>query len=140
MREPVEVPAPPEGFVPVRRGPFMAYNGPIFHRPEAAPDVEQAFFILHRHTNGGHVLHGGMLSAFLDMTMGAAVSLRAPRRTATVSMSVDFMRPARAGEWVISHGTVTHATREIAFATATATVLGREIGRATGLFKLGAPI
>ena len=139
MKAEPEVPPPPEGYEPVAKGPFLTWNGPIFQRPTAPPDIELATFILPRHTNGAHMLHGGMLSAFLDVAMGSAVRLCLPRRTATVHMSIDFMRAGRAGEWLFGRAKMTHATKDIAFAEASGWVGGREVGRATGVFKLRGP-
>ena len=43
--------------------------------------TEHAFYALPRHANGLGLVHGGMLTAFLDGLMGAAV-YRAARQTA----------------------------------------------------------
>jgi uncharacterized protein (TIGR00369 family) len=133
------VPAPPAGFVQsASRGEFSEHNGPFFHRVSGGePDVvEHAFYILPRHTNGLGLLHGGMLSAFLDGAMGAAVSRRARRPGLTIHLSVDFERMARRGEWLVARARTTHATRDVAFAEAQALVDGRVVGRSTGIFKL----
>ena len=69
------VPAPPAGFVRSgSRGPFSSHNGPYFHRAEMGEVTEQAFYALPRHANGLGLVHGGMLTAFLDGLMGAAVT------------------------------------------------------------------
>jgi uncharacterized protein (TIGR00369 family) len=133
------IPAPPEGFVRSEgRGEFTLHNGPYFHRVTGGePDVvEHALYILPRHTNGLGLLHGGMLSAFLDGAMGTAVSRATRRPGLTIQMSVDFLRMARRGEWLIARARLTHATREVAFAEAEARVGRRAVGRSTGVFKL----
>ena len=61
------VPPPPDGFVLTQgRGQFSTHNGPYFTRPSQDGLVEQAFFALPRHCNGVGLVHGGMLSAFMD--------------------------------------------------------------------------
>lgn len=133
------IPEPPEGFVRVDgRGEFSAHNGPIFQRPALAgvASVEHALYILPRHTNGLGVLHGGMLSAFLDGLLGGAVRHGAQRTGVTIHLSVDFLRMARKGEWLLGEARMTHAAKDVAFAEGHACIGRHVIGRATGVFKL----
>jgi uncharacterized protein (TIGR00369 family) len=130
------IPAPPEGFVEMPpRSEFAGHNGPVFHRPDAE-GVEHALFILPRHTNGLGLLHGGMLSAFLDSLLGSAVYRGVGRTAVTVHLSVDFLRMARKGEWLRGEARMTHATRDVAFAEGGAYIGRHLVGRATGVFKL----
>jgi len=134
-----EPPPPPEGFAPSdSRGPFQGRNGPFFHRLSADDParVEQALFLLPQHTNGLGVLHGGMLSAFLDGLLGAAVARGAGRPGMTAHLSVDFLRMARPGAWLLGEARMTHATRDLAYAEGQASLRGRVVGRASGVFKL----
>ena len=133
------VPAPPEGFVQAAgRGEFSEHNGPYFHRVSGGEPgvVEHALYILPRHTNGLGLLHGGMLSAFLDGAMGAAVSRAARRPGLTIHLSVDFLRMARRGKWLIARARMTDTAGDVAFAEAEALIGGRLVGRSTGVFKL----
>lgn len=130
------IPAPPEGFVRMpARSEFAGHNGPVFHRPEA-DGVEHALFILPRHTNGLGLLHGGMMSAFLDSLLGSAVYRAAGRTGVTIHLSVDFLRMARKGEWLCGEARMTHATRDVAFAEGSVSIGRHLVGRATGVFKL----
>src|ERR1700712_2949313 len=99
-------PAPPEGFVPATmRGAFSTHNGPYFHKPggEGMQGMaQQAFFAEERHTNGYGLVHGGMLSAFLDGTMSQAVYRATQMNGVTIHLSVDYLHMARAGEWVMA--------------------------------------
>lgn len=137
MAEEDLVPEPPEGFVSSgSRGPFSSHNGPYFHRAQMGEVTEQAFFALPRHANGIGLVHGGMLTAFLDGLMGAAV-FRSVRQTAvTIHLSVDFLHMARVGEWVMGEAKVTRATRDVAFVEARAHVNGTDVVRGSGVFKL----
>lgn len=133
------VPAPPAGFVRLDgRGGFTTHNGPLFQRlPEGeAAGVQHALFILLRHTNALGVLHGGMLSSFLDSLLGGAVRRGSQRTGVTIHLSVDFLRMARKGEWLIGEARMTHAARDVAFAEGRAWVGRHDVGRATGVFKL----
>jgi uncharacterized protein (TIGR00369 family) len=130
-------PEPPEGFVPSgNRGAFSSHNGPYFHRAVMGELTEQAFFALPRHANGIGLVHGGMLTAFLDGLMGAAV-YRATRQTGvTIHLSVDFLHMARVGEWIMGEAKVTRATKDVAFVEARAHSTGVDVVRGSGVFKL----
>ncbi len=130
------VDTPPEGFVRSNdRGPFTTHNGPFFHRA-AERGAEQAFFAEARHCNSIGLIHGGMLSAFLDGLLAAAVAIETRALPVTVHLSVDFLGMGRAGDWVLGEAKVTRATRELAFVEGRATAKGRDLARATAVFKL----
>ncbi len=127
---------PPEGFVPsTGRGAFTGHNGPYFHRP-AEIGAEQAFFAQKRHCNGLGLIHGGMLSAFLDGLLAAAAARKALTTPITMHLSIDYLDMGRAGEWVLGEAHVTRATADIAFVEGRAHIAGRDLARASGLFKL----
>jgi len=129
-------PAPPEGFErSTSRGAFTTHNGPFFHRP-GAEGAEQAFFVQRRHCNGLGLIHGGMLSAFLDGLLAGAAARAAEATPITVHLSVDFLDMGRAGEWVLGEARVTRLARDIAFAEGRAHMAGRDLARASGVFKL----
>jgi uncharacterized protein (TIGR00369 family) len=131
------IPDPPAGFVLSEgRGAFSTHNGPYFHRPNDDGRVEQAFYALARHTNGVGIVHGGMLSAFMDGVLAGAVWRGARKRAVTIHLSIDFLHMARAGEWIIGEAKLTRATRDVAFAEGRAYVGGRDVVRASGVFKL----
>lgn len=131
-----EVPEPPPGFIPSgNRGPFSSHNGPYFHKVEGET-TEQAFFALQRHANGLGIVHGGMLTAFLDGLMGAA-AFRATRQTGvTIHLSVDFLHMARVGDWVLGEAKATRTTKDIAFVEGRVHVKGIDVVRGSGVFKL----
>ncbi len=92
------------------------------------------------HTNRHGALHGGITVALLDNAMGATASLtvdasgRAP--FLTVSMSTQFLAPARAGDALMATGRVTGGGRSLLFIDG---VLERSdgvtIATASGVFK-----
>ena len=131
------IPAPPDGFVLADgRGSFSTHNGPYFHRPGDGELAEQAFFALRRHANGIGLVHGGMLSAFMDGVLAGAVWRGTGKMAVTIHLSIDFVHMARIGEWVRGEGRLTRATREVAFAEGRAYVGGHDVVRASGIFKL----
>jgi uncharacterized protein (TIGR00369 family) len=131
-----EGPAPPEGFViQTGRGAFTSHNGPYYIKQSDA-GVIQAFHALARHCNGVGLIHGGMLSAFLDGLLAGAAGRETGSTPVTVHLSIDFLDMGRAGDWVIGEARVTRATRDLAFVEGHASVHGRDLARASGVFKL----
>ncbi|MGA0600499.1 PaaI family thioesterase [Caulobacter sp. KR2-114] len=131
-----DIPPPPDGFVlSGGRGAFTSHNGPYFHRPVES-GAEQAFYALKRHCNGVGLIHGGMLSAFLDGLLAGAAARGTGAVPITIHLSVDYLDMGRAGEWVLGEARVTRATRDIAFVEGRAHVGGRDLARAHGVFKL----
>jgi uncharacterized protein (TIGR00369 family) len=129
-------PPPPEGFVlSAGRGAFTTHNGPYYHR-ETPGGAMQAFYALPRHCNGVGLIHGGMLSAFLDGLLAGAAGRATGASPVTVHLSVDFLDMGRAGEWVIGEAHVTRTTRDLAFAEGVARIGERQLARASGVFKL----
>jgi uncharacterized protein (TIGR00369 family) len=131
-----EIPAPPEGFVLAGgRGAFTTHNGPYFYR-QTETGAEQAFFALKRHCNGVGLIHGGMLSAFLDGLLAGAAARGTNSTPVTMHLSVDYLDMGRAGEWVIGEASLDRQARDVAFVSGRAHVAGRTLARATGVFKL----
>jgi acyl-coenzyme A thioesterase PaaI-like protein len=82
------------------------------------------------------LVHGGMLSAFMDGVLAGAVWRGAQRRAVTIHLSIDFLHMARVGEWVMGEARLTRATRDVAFAEGRAYVGGHDVVRCSGIFKL----
>jgi uncharacterized protein (TIGR00369 family) len=131
-------PPPPNGYAPSEgRGGFSTLNGPYFYRLGGDPPVaEQAFYALKRHANGLGLVHGGMLSAFMDGVLAGAVWRGTGKTAMTIHLSIDFLQMARVGEWVMGEGRLTRATRDVAFAEGRAYVGGHDVVRCSGVFKL----
>lgn len=130
------IPPPPEGFSnSSSRGPFSTHNGPFFDRFDE-DGFQRAFYALRRHCNGMGLVHGGMLTAFVDSLLAMAVYRATGASSVTIHLSVDFLSMGRAGEWIIGEGRTTRVARDVAFAEACARVGDRDVVRASGVFKL----
>ncbi len=128
-----EAPAAPDGFTPARgRGGFSNHIGPYFLHP----DGTQAFFATPRHCNSVGLIHGGMLSAFLDGVLASAAARGTGATPITMHLSIDFLDMGRAGDWVLGEGSLTRRAGDIAYVEGRARVGDRVLTRATGVFKL----
>lgn len=128
---------PPPGFVQsATRGPYSTHNGPYFHRDPQGEMTEHAFFALPRHANGLGLVHGGMLTSFMDGLLAAAVWRASRRSSVTIHLGVDFLHMARVGEWVFGESRVTRLARDVAFVEGRAHISGTDVVRASGVFKL----
>jgi uncharacterized protein (TIGR00369 family) len=95
----------PPGFTPVATAGFAEANGPWFEKIEN-DRVVRGFMPEKRHANSLGIVHGGMLAAFLDSAMGTAVFHGLQRRAVTLKLSLDFVGPARVGQWLQAEGWV----------------------------------
>ncbi len=130
-----QVPAPPEGFTASTRGPFTTHNGPFFHRIGEDGAFEHAFYVLKRHCNGLGIVHGGMLTTFMDGVLARAVVTATGAAAVTVHLSVDFLSMARAGEWVFGEARVTRRSKDLVFAEGRIRVGERDVMRGSAVFK-----
>ena len=85
-----------------------------------------------RHNNHRGTIQGGLLSTFADFALGRAIEADAEdgKDRATVSLTVDFLKPAEAGDWIESRSRVERVGGTLAFADCSLTVEEREIVRA----------
>src|SRR5688500_17701311 len=126
----------PDGFRPFEPlGPFLEHVGPVLVRD----DEDGRVFGLRaedRHTNHRGTIQGGLLSTFADFALGRAIDADADdgRDRATVSLTVDFLKPANPGDWVESRTRVDRVGGTLAFADCSLTVDEREIVRSRAVW------
>jgi len=76
-----------------------------------------------------------MLSTFMDGVLAGAVGRQSGAASVTVHLSLDFLSMARAGDWVLGDARVTRQTKDLVFVEGRVRVGGREVMRASGIFK-----
>lgn len=91
------------------------------------------------HLNINGVVHGGVYSTALDTAMGGAVvtTLKEGEVTATTSLYVEFLRPAKEGMQLTAEGRVVRRGRHLAFVEGSLkNDKGVEVGRAQGTWYI----
>ena len=126
----------PDGFVPYpNQGPFLEHIGPILVH-ESDDELRLGLKAEERHANHRGTVQGGVLSTFADFALGRAIERDAEddKERATVSLTVDFLKPGRPGDWIESRTRVERVGSVLSFADCSLTVEDREIVRARAVW------
>ena len=130
----------PEGFAPFDPlGPFLELVGPVLVREDGDGPVF-GLRVEERHTNHRGTVQGGLLSTFVDFALGRAIEADADdgKDRATVSLTVDFLKPAQPGDWIQTRTRVERVGGTLAFADCSLTVDDREIVRGRAVWVVAA--
>ena len=131
----------PEGAELASSGGFNQFIGPFYRLPDGdGGSVRRFCFVAEeKHMNAAGSVHGGMLMSFMDVAMSrtARVVSGAPR-CATVSLTSDFVGPARLGDVIEARVRVSRLTRTMVFLSGESAAGDRAILIATGLWKIPA--
>ncbi len=134
----------PAGFKPLKvGGPYMQINGPLYGRliqSDGQRQVLIGFRVEPRHTNPTGVCHGGMLASMADMMVAICVPYQTnlPRHFfPTISLQMDFLAPARVGDWVQAETQILRTTRNLVFTQALLKVQDELVLRVSGIYKVG---
>jgi acyl-coenzyme A thioesterase 13 len=126
----------PYGFAPFDpQGPFLEQIGPVQVR-EDGDGLVLGLRAEERHTNHRGTIQGGLLSTFADFALGRAIEADADdgKDRATVSLTVDYLKPAKPGDWIEARSRVDRVGGMLAFADCSLTVEEREIVRARAVW------
>jgi uncharacterized protein (TIGR00369 family) len=125
----------PDGFEPLDliSGYSVAFGPVYLNRSER----KLGFRVEKSHLNPFGLCHGGAMATFADLQViavkdGPGIK---PGFSPTVSMSVDYLSPARLGDWVEATVTLAKATRSLIFTQALITANGETVARATALYR-----
>lgn len=89
-----------------------------------------------RHCNGMGAMHGGAMATFLDGQLFALrLDLPAHTHTPTISLSVDFLAPPKAGEWLVAEVQHVKTTRTMIVTQALAKVGERVMARSSAIYS-----
>ncbi|HEU4977037.1 MAG TPA: PaaI family thioesterase [Baekduia sp.] len=126
----------PDGFVPFEnQGPFLKHVGPV-HVREDGGELVLGLRAEERHANHRGTVQGGLLSTFADFALGRAIQADADdgKERATVSLTVDFLKPAMPGDWIEARARVDRVGGTLAFADCSLRAGDREVVRARAVF------
>lgn len=129
----------PKGYRPLPKpSRFNTLCGPYFEKATNDASGTMALRIEDKHLNQRDIMHGGMLMSLADNAMSDVV-LQANKDKAgvvTVSMTSDFLKPARTGDLVEARAVVDRTGRTLAFASCELYVGDALIFRASGVFAI----
>lgn len=126
----------PAGFAPYEnQGPFLEHIGPVMVLAHG-DDLVFGVRAEERHANHRGTVQGGFLSTFADFALGRAIEADADddKDRATVSLTVDFLKPANPGDWIESRTRVDRVGGTLSFADCSLRVGEREIVRARAVY------
>ena len=126
----------PDGFTPFEgQGPFLQEVGPVHVREEGG-ELVFGLRAEERHANHRGTVQGGFLSTLADFALGRAIEADAEddKARATVSLTVDFLKPANPGDWIEARSSADRVGGKLAFADCSLSVDGQEVVRARAVF------
>lgn len=110
----------PEGFEPIfMTEAFTNLIGPLYSKPD--PDHPNFYLLGFRateaHLNREEVVHGGMLATVADQAIGINMAYGSGQLNdvLTVSLSLEFISGAKAGEWIESRSLIHKANGRTRF-------------------------
>jgi uncharacterized protein (TIGR00369 family) len=137
---------PPEGFLRIDfdRGGLPTFNGHIgnLYCKRGAKGTRDEFVLGFRvqqtMCNPAGGLHGGMMMTAADLvgTMGGGALVGLRKFLPTVSMTCDFVAPAKRGDWVEGRPELVRQTRSLLFTNIYLTVGEEKILRASAIAKI----
>jgi uncharacterized protein (TIGR00369 family) len=128
----------PEGFErQPRRSNFIELIGPLYTKTDERGLV-LGLVVEEKHVNLRGWVHGAVACALLDVVCARNVagSTDPPTPVVTANLGVDFIAPARAGDWVEASASVTRLGRRLAFCTGKLVTGEKTIAQATAVFAV----
>ncbi len=139
----------PPGFQPLNStSPFNNLVGPYFVTLRD-DQIVMGLRLAEKHCNRSGRLHGAMVCAIFDVTLGHNVGLQiakadgktldeleAPIPMVTVSLTTDYMGTASVGDWIEATALVQHAGGSMAFASAELRHGDEPIAKANGVYRI----
>ncbi|MGN6516337.1 MAG: PaaI family thioesterase [Rhizomicrobium sp.] len=132
----------PEGFRPLNFSMgFIEQAGPLYGKWDGSI-FSLGFRVEMRHCNPGQVAHGGMMATYADMLLPMASRFQSGKDMGfmpTVSLTCDYLAPAKLGSWVEGRAEPVKITKNLLFAQGTAAADGEPCLRINGIFRVMPP-
>ncbi|WP_103174851.1 PaaI family thioesterase [Paracoccus sp. SY] len=120
-----------EGWQDVKDGTFIDHMGSVFARGLG----ELGILTQPCHQNLSGIVHGGVLMTAFDRVMGMLPrNLRPGEQFPTTTMTIEFLRPVKVGEFIHLTASITKAGPRALFVRGMARVGDRDIGAASAVF------
>lgn len=94
---------------------FEDLVGPFYFKKQSDGSYLSAFVSEERHTNGGGMLHGGLLMTFADFALFTIAKDHLEGMHVTLGFNSEFISAGPAGALIEARGEVTRATRSLLF-------------------------
>jgi uncharacterized protein (TIGR00369 family) len=136
--DPTETPDIPAGFTRhTRSSPLTAPWEPLYALT-TADAVMIGLRIAEPHTNSRGIAHGGLITALADNAMGLSCGLKlgGGARLLTASLSIDFIGPARIGQWLQVEPEIVKIGGTLCVAQCFVTADGTRCARASATFSV----
>lgn len=135
------MPDPSKPLLPVYHQNFNAHVGPVLSALDGPPEGPQRFHfdVKDHHLNADGFVHGGMMMALADITLGVTTAATTNRFGATISLACDFTAAAAAGDRIEAEGRILRLTRELAFLEGRLWTDGKTLLTTTGVWKIFPP-
>jgi acyl-coenzyme A thioesterase 13 len=130
------MPEIPAGFARIPKlSPFNALVGPLYEKREGE-NVSIGLHIDEKHINSRGICHGGMLATLADIALGYSMLSKTDGKWEylTAQLSIDYLGPARLGDWVQSMVEFQRQGARLAFANCYLMCGDRRLVRANGIF------
>lgn len=116
---------------------YVGHVGPLYER-RAAEGYQVGLHIDGRHTNVQGFCHGGVLASLADIGLARVVALsRTPRlQLVTVSLTLNYLLPARPGDWVEVTAGIDRIGLQLGYASGIVAANGTPLLRASGVFQI----
>lgn len=95
---------------------FLDHGGPYYLKPAERRELV-GLRMLDQHMNYRDMAHGGVLSTLADVAMSWQVyrSESPPVPVSTITLSVNFLGPARLGDWLVADMQIDRKGRQVAY-------------------------
>jgi uncharacterized protein (TIGR00369 family) len=112
--------SPPEGFHEhVSPSNFVLALGPMYKREQPDGTAIIALRVLESHLNLHGIAHGGLVATLIDNAFGYNVAKSLNGAVTTAHLAIDYLSPARLGDWVEAEVRINRKGRRMCFAECT---------------------
>ncbi|MDX1694037.1 MAG: PaaI family thioesterase [Ketobacteraceae bacterium] len=130
----------PDGFIEGSFTPFSNHVGPLYYKRETDAEGTPVGWVgmpfRNIHVGGNNRGHGGVLLTLLDEAMGMNAAIcRGDSPVVTLSLQTSFLAATEPGHFLMATGTVTQASKSVAFVEGKAWCGDQLVGTANGVWK-----